>query len=442
MQVNKVIFCFFILYSFIYSYLSGFTISESGQYVFGDNLIGPGGDVLVIDADNVIIDLNQHIVGGGTRGIVIANGHSNIRIKNGAIAVAAIGLSIQDNCSSIGIENVGLSLCAARAIEMVGTSTGGVSDIILNGVAVRRCSSGPAADAVIHIENGDNVTINRGSITNCGTILRDIALLRIQDSVECNCISLIMLNNEVRSLIGIDVVNSNNCKFQRCNISTSNVVGSPGNFTGIRLTGTQQVSNLFSKCSILDNTCDNEFIGFDIQNNSKGTIIGKSGVTENRAQTLAIAYRVSGTGSPSSTMGTIFSEDNAVRNSASDINALVAGFQIQRADEGTIRKCISSYNEAEQGEAHGILFESGFGGNEWTLLENEIIGNVGNSAANSFGINVATGSDNLFVKNVAFDNGAISANQMAGIAAGSIQQLNPSNLNSATSPWSNIVVTT
>ena len=417
MRQNNLLFIYIICFFFYYQFSYSFVIDQSGKYVFGDDLIEFGTDVLVIDADDVIIDLNQHRVAGGTNGVVIASGRRNIQILNGFVENLSIsGLSIHDTCSAVLIQNIEFSNCESRAIELLGTDTGGISDVFFDNIFIDNCGIGLSSDAVIHMEGCSNVVIDSGKLMNSGAVSNDIVLFRLQDSLGCESKEFSMINNQGASLVGIDVINSSNCQFSNCSLINSYAIGSPGNFTGVRVTGTQQIANIFSECLILSNTCDNEFIGFDIQENSEGNIVNKSKVHDNLGENVAVAFRISGTGTPSSTVNILFDENSAVRNSAPSVNAVAAGFQIRRADNGVIQNSVASYQLAEQGEAYGILFESGLGGDKWLLSNNEVIGNTGSSDANSFGISFETGSDNILVDNLSCQNGDIMANQLSGIS--------------------------
>ena len=99
-----------------------YTISTSGRYVVGNNLIdASGGNVAItINAANVVLDLNGYFVsGGGTDNFVIlVNGKSGVTIKNGTVARAGVGIyygnvSMRDetldhvtvtNCTQAGVE--------------------------------------------------------------------------------------------------------------------------------------------------------------------------------------------------------------------------------------------------------------------------------------------------------------------------------------------------
>ena len=70
---------------------SPYTISQPGSYIVVKDLkVGPDMRCILIDTSNVTLDLNGHtLYGGGTTagtfgtGIVIANQHNSISIKNG-----------------------------------------------------------------------------------------------------------------------------------------------------------------------------------------------------------------------------------------------------------------------------------------------------------------------------------------------------------------------
>ena len=87
---------------------SGFTIpgTGSGSYYLAGNLSIAGGSGITVNASNVTIDLAGFEVAGtgGSTGVVIGTGISNVTIRNGTIR----------NWSSHGIDGAGNSRCEPR----------------------------------------------------------------------------------------------------------------------------------------------------------------------------------------------------------------------------------------------------------------------------------------------------------------------------------------
>ncbi|MBN2384771.1 right-handed parallel beta-helix repeat-containing protein [bacterium] len=90
------------------------TITSSGHYYLTNDIAISSGSVLNIEADNVTIDLNQHIIGSyaSTGDIIyIAGGHTNITIKNGRIIGGGHGIYYNSTTDQIRlhIHNVTIS---------------------------------------------------------------------------------------------------------------------------------------------------------------------------------------------------------------------------------------------------------------------------------------------------------------------------------------------
>ena len=97
------------------------------------------------------------------------------------------------------------------------------------------------------------------------------------------------------------------------------------------------------------------------------------------------------------------------------------------------------------GTASGIYFVTGTPSfNE--IKDCEIMGNNGTTNATSFGIRRLVGTNNLFSRNICFNNGPVSpvtlANQTIGVAAGAVSvSTTVATLNAPTAPWTNFRLT-
>jgi WD40 repeat protein len=109
------------------------TIDTPGFY----QLAGTVSNEIAITASDVTLDMNGQTVGGGTNGISISSGLSNITIKNGTISgVTSAGILVNSGCSDITLDNiaatnaiVGISFSNAtnsliRNCDMISNTTG------------------------------------------------------------------------------------------------------------------------------------------------------------------------------------------------------------------------------------------------------------------------------------------------------------------------------
>jgi hypothetical protein len=415
-------------------------ISSPGLYTFGTDRfnIGYSGDMISVQSNNVTLDLNTHVVGGSINGIVIESGVSGVVIENGFISsTAQAGILIKDNVTVVHIRHMGISQCGGPAIELAGTSTAAqVSNVIIDETSMLACSLSPTSSNVFSVDYGDNIIMRDSLITFCGNLSNDINLVKFSHTTDSAILNTSFSDSFGASLCGVHLDNSSHCAFALVRLFAD--LSTTGNFTGFLLTNTS-VSNMFESCQIL--TCSSlasDAVGFQIEADSSKNILRGNNVISLEGNNT-YGYYLKGTGTPSGTMHNAIVECTAATNLARVGD--VYGVLISRADNSTIGKGRFSYNDAPNGKAVGIEFESGAGGNQWNMHENTIAQNSGNSDANSYGINVATGNSNVFIKNVASENGAIAANQLAGVSANSVTLASYDLINTITLPWTNIGIT-
>lgn len=468
-------------------YVSGiqaFIIDQPGQYNLGGNLFETG-DVITIAASSVILDLEQHLVGGGIRGIVINDNLTGVTVRNGVITsllsdgivvgqnstninlnrlaivtcggngivvnsgasnvfmdgffmstIEQTGLVIHANTAGIRFSQATLTTCARSAVSLEGLDDDNqVSNVLIDQVLTTSCSFLPTSTVVYAATFSNNVFFRNLIINHNGDDLANLSVVRFNNCTQCFGNVVQEVNNVGSSIIGYDLRGSSSCVFQNCNVLTHTAIS--GDLTGFLLTDTSQI-NTFLECSVFACQANaGDAIGFDMKELSMTNVFEGC-----RASALlgnnVYGFRFNGSGTPSNTSNNQMRSCTVARNWAQNGESI--GIEIDRSDCGTIEQCLIVDNTSVTGLSIGLRFTSSGGGNNWSVNDSQFIRNMGNSDANSFGIRRQTGTGNLFIQNFAFNNGTTTANQMSGVPLGSMVQLNSTNLNSSNDPWSNIVI--
>jgi parallel beta-helix repeat protein len=421
-----------VLFGFSFSTFA-MVIDTPGTTQLGGNLIQAGVDVITIASSNVILDLGENAVAGGINGIKINPNLSNITIRNGGItSVTNAGISVGENCSSITLQKLKLTNCVKRGMEFLGTSTtNDISEITIDGVRIETSALSPLSDSVIFFQYVKNLMVLGLQLVNNGNSLANISLLKFNNSTECLGQVIFAITNRGNSLNGVEFINPVNCVIRDSIIANNDATL---NCIGVKLTGIS-TGNAFRRISIFNNTAGGVSTGFDLSDNSESNIISDCQVAELTGGST-YGYAMHGNNSTKN----VIEKSSAVNLESNQASGVAVGIYVDGATAGTIAESIASYNSALSGTAYGILFDPINGGTHWNITENKIVRNQGNANNSSFGINVQGGSDNLFIKNFAYDNGNIPGNQMSGVPFGSVAQLNVKNLNSAPTPWANVII--
>jgi parallel beta-helix repeat protein len=115
---------------------STYTITQPGLYTVCSDLTNAG-DVIVIAANNVTLDLNGHTVTATGDGMgIYTSAQSNIHIKNGNIIAAQEAIYLDINSTSIIIENINTYNCSSNSIVAIQT----------NGLTIAHCVCTDAND--------------------------------------------------------------------------------------------------------------------------------------------------------------------------------------------------------------------------------------------------------------------------------------------------------
>jgi len=415
---------------------SQLSIIESGQYFLGGNLIETG-TAISISADNVILDLRDHIIAGST-GIFIDSNVSDVIIRGGFIlSTADHGVSISESCNSIELSDIVISGCPKRAIELLGTSANPIDNIFMENISIDRCATSTAfADSVFFMNYVRNLTFLRSRIVASGNSFRDIDLLHIENSMKSQFLDSNLTDNQGTSLIGANLIDSDGIYFSNFELLNNCATDLSGSFSAFCLNG-ESLSHVFENCLVLTNSSLNVCSCFDIQENSVGNYFEACELIGNIGNNFS-GFSLIGSGEPRNTHANIFKNCKVLHNIALGAGEKSLGFFIQGADNGTILNSLITNNLAKSGESVGILFDTTLGGRNWVLKNNQIDENCGGTDMDSYGVYLITGTGNFFTQNVAFNNGSLIGNQLNGLPSGSTTQVVASNLNSSSAPWTNI----
>lgn len=133
-------------------------ITQSGTYCLVEN-VSTVGNPLVIDANNVVVNLNGFTMSGGMSAIQ-ATGHTTIKIIDGSIDGTTLAGIFFTDCASVQIKNIILTNTFVRAIRLE----------TVNGFRLENCSlsNGNSGGPLSHffVNNSLNGIVNCCSVCN------------------------------------------------------------------------------------------------------------------------------------------------------------------------------------------------------------------------------------------------------------------------------------
>ena len=430
-----------------------YVISTSGVYKLGSNIVFSPlatSTAILITTTGVVLDLQCFTISQGNttanvNGIGVNNGLTDITIKNGMIeSFTRAGVSIQFGCNRISIQNIDILFCATRAIELLGTA--GAGQILNSEIAncnILYCSQGVNADFPVYLLQCHDCSVYSCNIKNNGVNTNAISVLNLNSSTECTFRDINIYDNIGLTLNGIQLITTSSLNmFSNCIIEGNSGTNTSGTvLSGININAC--TNNMFNSCKVLQNNAPNAATlnGFLIQGASTnnmfmGCIVSwnAGGVTSG----ICNGFNVSGT--TSTNFNNMFIDCISSANSGP---TTCLGFALNGTSTCLILRCVSANNSATGagGLAAGLNLVSPGGGFRCEIKECNFSNNIGVSAANSFGVLVNTGSNNLFTKNIAWSNGSTSANQMSGVPGGSVTTPTApasSNIAAVTGAWTNI----
>lgn len=195
----------------------------------------PGDAVFTITANNIIVDLNNHIISQdstntvtGLVGILVSSGVQNAIIRNGTIVgLTGQGIVLQDGCGAVRLENLTISECQQGGVLMNGQSLG-VSFARIAHCSINQCNGTQGGPAY-----GVWATKCIGMIIEDTLIAKNVATtpydgygIYIQNSrgIEINATQAV-LNGGYTVGVGAYITTSTNCIIDQCfftgNVSTN-----------------------------------------------------------------------------------------------------------------------------------------------------------------------------------------------------------------------------
>jgi len=426
---------------------SSIEITEPGVYLLANDLIfapATPQPAIHIKTGGVQLDLNKRNVvqatpTPGVAGIFVDPDLTGIQIRNGfVLQFTSTGIVFNEGDSFFSLQDLILKGCALSALDFAGTSTTkSISSGIITRVSATESATGSGAVSVFNCSYVDNVLMSEVHANKCGNQNQNITIFNFENATECQFLGSNLIDNHGETLTCFNFESCEDLLFTGIRAVNNSSLGSGGDFLGFNLTGNCK-SNIFNLCLILNNFAINgNFVGVNVDENCGGNIFFQPRIIENEGNALTGACFL-GSGSPSNNFNNILAKGFILRNRSLTDDCF--GVVVSRSDSGLLKKNNIAYNTAEFGVAAGIFFESGTGGDEWGIKQCEVFKNLGMDDANSYGILIETGTQNVFIQNVAFQNGTILANQLNGIPAGSQEQVDSTNLNSVTAPWTNLAV--
>jgi hypothetical protein len=243
------------------------TITIPGCYCLSADILGS----IIIDADRVILDLNNHQVSGAGNNIDIANNRTDIFIKNGYITTATgNGINVGPNAVNVQLKNISF------IDNNVGVFLNGLNNFEIECVKIENCIFRGNTTSAIDGNFVRNSTIeNVVCKENIGTFV--IQILN-GENVSFNTVKV----NENLTTAPINIQLSSNITFFNCQVNNN---ASIGNLNGINLDSNNNVK--FNACTINTNTVVGDFIGMNVINSNDIKASGVS-INQNNAGTSAI----------------------------------------------------------------------------------------------------------------------------------------------------------
>ncbi len=416
-------------------------IDQSGKYSYGIDVVytptGIDDCIIQVAANNVIIDLNEHSISQsgftpGLNGIVLNPGLNNVTIINSLISnITGTGIVVNYGCSNITISNVQTSSCDSGGMLFAGTNLNPIIDSYIDHSQITLCCQ-TTGTIGLQFSQSRRITVNDLLINGNGI---NTNLFSGIQAANCNNIEfngVKILTNIGSSVKGIELIVANRCSFKECVIRENLALSTA--FTGVDISGALNLSNYFNNCLVINNVATTACTGVSIASSSSNNIF-QGCKANNNLGTVVTGYSLTG-GNQNQ-----FIDCMASANVASGVGNDCTGFLINGSNVGILLRCLFTYNTSAANNAYGILFQSASGGSLWEIQDCLCMRNTGVAAANSFGVRVATGSNNLFTRNIAFNNGTLAVNQLSGVPLGAVSTpLAPasSNISTITSPWTNI----
>lgn len=381
------------------------TITIAGQYVFVQNVNVPAasagfsGTGLFVNANNVIIDLNDQTITGATNsvdGICVTSGMSNITIRNGTIRnMGRDGIRIVPTAGGntnrfIRLENLNIVGCRNNGISI----SGGIDFTITNCLISNNGGGG------LIVTSNNSLTSQNFTITDCISSFNGGDGFQFTNCNNYYIRSLLALNNGFNNGFGVAPAGGNGITQTMGNrITFENCLMHNNRFAGIVSSGNNHV---FLECQADTNGTD----GFSIAGNNSSLL-------------NCTAIQNGSRGFVTTGNGTTFETCEAKANGATPASGVTpAGFSVFGTDHCLLQNLAkSNIGPGNTGTGVGFLLNGGSNGSmRCQVRENTAVRN-GFGIVNNGPVFPAANANRIYA-NFASDNGfpmAAVANNFVGV---------------------------
>lgn len=438
--MNKNFYYFFVSLCIINAsiYAPEFIFNTPGYNALGELFqyipAGPNDWVLEVSSSNVILDFQQFgmitqdpsaSTVPGLAGILVDPNLSNVTIKNGFISnITGTGIVVSQGCENIVIENMAFQTCQGRAIEFDGTSGSPVNNIEVINCSIEQCGTLPGIDTMVLFQNSNNIDLDTVQLQDNGANGNGSDMVTFLNCSQYQAKNCSIADAVTTTLVGFHIINSSNGILENCTIIGNSVAGS---FNGFLLEASSS-NHLFTGC-----------------------------ITESNASTSTNANGFSVNGSNVCTFN-----DCRCRSLKTTGTGYAVGFNIQNSKIIDLTGCYATDTRSTNSDAYGYLWSNnsqssftdcvaegavaggqGFGMqmnncNQCIVTNSKFQYNAG--ALLNRGLQVVTGTNNMFTQNIGFRNGTTALEQIDGLPAVGTTDVDTSvgNVNGISTLWSNL----
>lgn len=425
-------------------------ISQPGTYTFSGFTVSPtdaNDSMIVVAANNVTIDLSGSIytqdplsLASEFNGITVLANMSNIGIKTGTIqGITGIGILVNEGCSNINVDNVATVSCDRAGIEFLGTVANPIIQSQVFNCRTFSCSSGhpgPVAFSAVFVSctelaiEGYDIYDN----VNTGTFAPFFAAGCRRSSFK----NLSVKNNQAGLLmLGIATFNGSNNIFDNCqsieNSATGTGLGTVS--AGFIISGNLSKKNIFMHCIALQNFGGRLCSGFFFDDSPTDILMQNCLALQNAGINRTYGFLVNSSLNKSS-----FLDCLAAGNTVNTMyTGSVAGYSLNNGTDVQFIRCMAVDQTAKTAVGFDLMNSVSCVFQECQAYRNE-----GTGDANSFGFRINGNTQlpdtggNIFIGNIASNNGGIASNQMNNFVPGVFSNIGYSSLGRISSPFTNI----
>lgn len=178
-----------------------YTINTPGKYVLYQHTVGISGPAIIINASDVILDLQGFRLQSSGNVIQINSGLSNITIRNGEVqGDGATTAAAIDGTSATGLSNISFENLIIANVAGSGINLGGGNNLVIDNVRMRNVVSAISNSAAISLTGFNTINLNNviiGQAGSSGLVVNGIALT--------NCANGLLQNVSVLDCIGFSI---------------------------------------------------------------------------------------------------------------------------------------------------------------------------------------------------------------------------------------------